>query len=69
MEIVDEIEIEIFYTIERMKSIDHAILRHQNLDYPNNFMIEQYQELKKKLSKDLVALLRKATNLNLQIAA
>jgi hypothetical protein len=69
MEIVDEIEIEIFYTIERMKSIDHAILRHLNLDDPNNFMIEQYQELKKKLSKDLVALLRKATNLNLQIVA
>jgi len=52
-----------------MKSIDHAILRHQNLDDPNNFMIEQYQELKKKLSKDLVAQLRKATNLNFQIAA
>ena len=69
MEIVDEIEIEIFYTIERMKSIDHAILRHQNLDDPNNFMIEQYQELKKKLSKDLVAQLRKDTNLNFQIAA
>ena len=60
MEIVDEIEIEIFYTIERMKSIDHAILRHQNLDDPNNFMIEQYQELKKKLSKDLVAQLQKS---------
>ena len=69
MEIVDEIEIEIFYTIERMKSIEQAILRHQNLDEPNNFMIEQYQELKKKLSEDLVVLLRKATNLNLQIAA
>lgn len=69
MEIVDEIEIEIFYTIERMKSIEQAILRHQNLDDNNNFMIEQYRELKEKLSKDLVALLRKATNLNLQIAA
>lgn len=68
MEIVDEIEIEIFYTIERMKSIEQAILRHQNLDDNNNFMIEQYRELKEKLSKDLVALLRKATNLNLQIA-
>lgn len=67
MEIVDEIEI--FYTIERMKSIEQAILRHQNLDDNNNFMIEQYRELKEKLSKDLVALLRKATNLNLQIAA
>ena len=69
MEIVDEIEIEIFYTIERMKSIEQAILRHQNLDDNNNFMIEQYRELKEKLSKDLVARLRKATNLNLQIAA
>lgn len=69
MEIVDEIEIEIFYTIERMKSIEQAILRHQNIDEPNSFMIEQYQELKKKLSEDLVVLLRKATNLNLQIAA
>lgn len=69
MEIVDEIEIEIFYTIERMKSIEQAILRHQNLDEPNSFMIEQYKELKKKLSEDLVVLLRKATNLNLQIAA
>lgn len=68
MEIVDEIEIEIFYTIERMKSIEQAILRHQNLDDNSNFMIEQYRELKEKLSKDLVALLRKATNLNLQIA-
>lgn len=67
MEIVDEIEI--FYTIERMKSIEQAILRHQNLDDNNNFMIEQYRELKEKLSKDLVALLRKVTNLNLQIAA
>ena len=69
MEIVDEIEIEIFYTIERMKSIEQAILRHQNIDESNSFMIEQYQELKKKLSEDLVVLLRKATNLNLQIAA
>lgn len=69
MEIADEIEIEIFYTIERMKSIEQAILRHQNLDDNNNFMIDQYRELKEKLSKDLVALLRKATNLNLQIAA
>lgn len=69
MEIVDEIEIEIFYTIERIKSIEQALLRHQNIDEPNNFMIEQYQELKKKLSEDLVVLLRKATNLNLQIAA
>jgi len=69
MEIVDEIEIEIFYTIERIKSIEQAILRHQNIDDPNSFMIEQYKELKKKLSEDLVGLLRKATNLNLQIAA
>ncbi len=67
MEIVDEIEI--FYTIERIKSIEQAILRHQSLDEPNSFMIEQYHELKKKLSEDLVVLLRKATNLNLQIAA
>ncbi|MFN3490407.1 MAG: hypothetical protein ACK4YV_14800 [Emticicia sp.] len=69
MEIIDEVEIEIFYTIERIKSIEQAVLRHQNLDEPNSFMIEQYQELKKKLSEDLVVLLRKATNLNLQIAA
>lgn len=69
MEIIDEVEIEISYTIERIKSIEQAILRHQNIDEPNNFMIEQYQELKKKLSEDLVVLLRKASNLNLQIAA
>jgi len=69
MEIIDEVEIQIFYTIERIKSIEQTILRHQNIDEPNSFMIEQYQELKRKLSDDLVALLRKATNLNVQIAA
>jgi hypothetical protein len=69
MKIVDEIEIQIFYTIERIKSIEQTILRHQNIDGPNSFMIEQYQDLKRKLSDDLVALLRKATNLNVQIAA
>lgn len=69
MEIVDEVEIQIFYTIERIKSIEQAILRHQNIDESNGFMIEQYQDMKRKLSDDLVALLRKATNLNVQIAA
>ncbi len=69
MEIVDEVEIQIFYTIEKIKSIEQAILRHQNIDEPNSSMIEQYQELKHKLSDDLIFLLRKATNLNVQIAA
>ncbi len=68
MEIVDEVEIEIFYTIEKIKSIEQTILRHQSIDDPNNFMIEQYQGLKQHLSDNLVALLRKSTNLNLQIA-
>jgi hypothetical protein len=69
MEIVDEVEIQIFYTIERIKSIEQAILRHKTIDEPNSFMIEQYTDLKQKLSIDLVDLLKKATNLNVLIAA
>ena len=69
MEIVDEIEIQIFYTIERIKSIEQAVVRHQKIDEPNDFMIEQYQELRRKLSNDLASFLSQATNMNVQIAA
>ena len=68
MEIVDEIEIQIFYTIERIKSIEQAVVRHQKIDEPNDFMIEQYQELRRKLSNDLASFLSQATNMNVQIA-
>ena len=61
MEINDELEIEIFHTLEQIKQMNKAIHRHQQAQEPNDFMIEQFQEMKNRLTKELQALMSRVT--------
>lgn len=69
MEINDELEIQIFHTLEQVKRMNKAIRRHQQADSPNGFMIEQFQEMKTHLTDELSSLLSQATETHWQIAA
>ncbi len=69
MEINDELEIQIFHTLEQVKRMNEAIRRHQRTDDPNTFMIEQFQEVKNRLTNELQVLLSQATETRWQVAA
>ncbi len=69
MEINDELEIRIFHTLEQVKRMNEAIRRHQRANNPNEFMIEQFQEIKSRLTDELRGLLSQATETHWQIAA
>jgi hypothetical protein len=69
MEINDELEILIFHTLEQVKRMNEAIRRHQRADDSNDFMIEQFQEVKSRLTDGLRSLLSQATEMPWQIAA
>ena len=69
MEINDELEIQIFHTLEQVKWMNEAIRRHQRTDDPNDFMIEQFQEVKSRLTDELRSLLSQVTEMTWQIAA
>ena len=68
MEIHDEIQIEIFHTLEKIGRMNHAIAFHTAQSEPSMISIEQYQELKHQMTSDLVALLAKV-DVKLQLAA
>lgn len=57
MEINDELEIQIFHTLEQVKRMNEAIRRHQQAEVPNLFMIEQFQEVRQRLNTELQDLL------------
>ena len=69
MEINDELEIQIFHTLEQVKRMNEAIRRHQQTDEPNAFMIEQFQELRQRLNAELQDMLSEITETRWQIAA
>lgn len=69
LEINDELEIQIFHTLEQVKRMNEAIRRHQRADEPNALIIEQFQELRQRLNIELQDLLSKVTETRWQIAA
>lgn len=69
MEIRDELEIQIFLTIEQVKRMNEAIKRHQQADDPNALMIEQFLEVRKRLNEELQNLLLQVTETSWQVAA
>lgn len=69
MEINDELEIQLFHTLEQIKRMNDAIRRHQGADETNAFMIEQFLEMKQRLNAELQDLLSKVTESPWQIAA
>lgn len=68
MEIHDELEIEIFHTLEKIRRVENMIKRHVDSG-SENLIIDQYVSLKKELSQQLADLLSQATNAKVQIAA
>jgi len=68
MEIHDELEIEIFHTLENIRRVEGMIRKHVEAK-SENLIINQYESLKKELSQQLADLLSNATNTNVQIAA
>ncbi|MBD2702407.1 hypothetical protein IC229_17290 [Spirosoma sp. BT702] len=69
MEINDELEIQLFHTLEQVKQMNEAIRRHQGAYEPNTFMIEQFQEVKNRLTDELRSLLSQVTEMRWQAAA
>lgn len=69
MEIRDEMDIRLFHTLEQVKQMNEAIHRHQQLDVPNAFMLEQFQEVKSRLTGELEKLLSQLTETQWQVAA
>ena len=68
MEIHDELEIEIFHTLENIRRVESMIRKHVEAK-SENLIVNQYYSLKKELSQQLADLLSNATNTNVQIAA
>ncbi|WP_080058130.1 hypothetical protein [Spirosoma aerolatum] len=69
MEINDELEIQLFHTLEQIKRMNEAIRRHQRVEDGNPFMIEQFQEVRQRLHADLQDLLSQVTEVRWQLAA
>ena len=68
MEIHDELEIEIFHTLEKIRRVENMIRKHIEAQ-SEGLITNQYYSLKKELSQQLADLLSNATNTNVQIAA
>ncbi len=69
MEIRDELDIQIFHTLEQVKRMNEAIRRHAQADEPNAFMVEQFQEVRQRLNTELQNLLSQATETNWRVVA
>lgn len=69
MEINNDLEIQIFHTLEQVKLANEAIRRHRQAAEPNAFMIEQFQEVKLHLTDELGDLLSTITETHWQVAA
>ncbi|WP_221389696.1 hypothetical protein [Dyadobacter sp. NIV53] len=68
MEIHDELEIEIFHTLEKIRRVESIIRKHLEAK-SEDLIVNQYYSLKKELSQQLADLLSSATNAKVQIAA
>ena len=69
MEIRDELEIQLFHTLEQVKRMNEAIRRHNQADEPNAFMVEQFQEVRQRLNTELQNLLSQVTETNWRVVA
>ncbi len=68
MEIHDEIQIEIFHTLEKINRMNNAIAFHAAQDEKSLVSIEQYQSIKSQMTHQLLVLLAKV-DVKLQLAA
>ena len=68
MEITDNRQIEIFHTLEKIERMNGAINFHKATKNPDNLAIEQYLDMKKKLTEQLLSLLEEM-DLRLKVAA
>ncbi len=68
MEIHDELEIEIFHTLEKIRRVENMIKRHVDAG-SQDLLVNQYYSLKKELLQELAELLSQAINTKVQIAA
>jgi hypothetical protein len=57
MEITDARQIEIFHTLEKIERMNKAVAFHKAIDNPDKLAIEQYKQMKRQLSTQLVQLL------------
>lgn len=69
MEISDEVEIQIFHTIEHVKRMNEAIRRHRLADEASPFMIEQFLDIRNRLYEELQQLLLQVTETPWKVAA
>ena len=67
MEIHDEVQIEIFHTLEKINRMNNAIAFHTLQDEPSLVSIEQYQAVKSQMTRHLLELLEKV-DVKLQLA-
>ena len=68
MEIHDEVQIEIFHTLEKINRMNNAIAFHTVQDEPSLVSIEQYKAIKSQMTHQLLELLEKV-DVKLQLAA
>ncbi len=57
------------FLLEQVKRMNEAIRRHTRADDANAFMLEQFQEMKTRLTTELQGLLSQATETRWQVAA
>lgn len=57
MEIQDEIDIQIFHTLEKIKRINKHIAFHKSAESPDEFAIEQWEDIRNDLVRQLQELL------------
>ena len=68
MEITDSNQIEIFHTLEKIERMNKAIAFHKAMDNSDKLALDQYLQMKKQLTKQLLAMLADL-DLKLQLAA
>lgn len=58
MELNDKRQIEIFHTLEKIERMNKAIAFHKAMENPDKLALEQYEQLKKELTKQLLSLFK-----------
>ncbi|MGA0558425.1 hypothetical protein ACO2Q8_17320 [Larkinella sp. VNQ87] len=69
MEINDDLEIQIFHTLEHLRRVNQNLRQHLDAEQPSSLMIEQYQAMKQRLTEELQHLMSLATEVTWQVAA
>ena len=68
MELTNPRQIEIFHTLEKIERMNKAIAFHKAMDNSDKLALDQYLQMKKQLTKQLLAMLADL-DLKLQLAA